>query len=150
MYWSVAVQAIAAGLGAALPVCAAIVWVIRKVFSLGEWKGTLATKKDLDDKQQATKQDMDASQQATKRDMDALQQATRQDMDALQLATTQELAAMQQANDQAHAGITKRLDETRTEVSELKATVAVLASNVEATRSDVGRILDHLLDSKET
>lgn len=87
------------------------------MFSLGEWKETLATKEHLA-----------AMQQATKRDM----------------------AAMQQANDKAHAGITKRLDETCAEVSELKSTVAVLASSVEATRTDVGRILDHLLDSKET
>ena len=121
MNWSPAIQALAAGLGAALPVAAAMAWVIRKVFSLGEWKETLATKEHVAAMQQAL-------QQATKRDM----------------------AAMQQANDKAHAGITKRLDETCAEVSELKSTVAVLASSVEATRTDVGRILDHLLDSKET
>ena len=93
-----------------MPVAAAMAWVIRKVFSLGEWKETLATKEHV----------------------------------------AAMLHALQKANDKAHAGITKRLDETCAEVGELKSTVAVLASSVEATRTDVGRILDHLLDAKET
>ena len=105
MDWSAAGQALAAGLGAALPVAGAIVWVIRKVFSLGEWQETLATKEHVA----------------------SIQKATKEDIDALRVAT----------------------DETRTEVSELKASVAALASNVEATRTDVGRILDHLLGSKD-
>lgn len=105
MDWSAAGQALAAGLGAALPVAGAIVWVIRKVFSLGKWQETLATKEHVA----------------------SIQKATKEDIDALRVAT----------------------DETRTEVSELKASVAVLASNVEATRTDVGRILDHLLGSQD-
>lgn len=105
MDWSAAGQALAAGLGAALPVAGAIVWVIRKVFSLGKWQETLATKEHVA----------------------SIQKATKEDIDALRVAT----------------------DETRTEVSELKASVTVLASNVEATRTDVGRILDHLLGSKD-
>lgn len=105
MDWNAAGQALAAGLGAALPVAGAIVWVIRKVFSLGKWQETLATKEHVA----------------------SIQKATKEDIDALRVAT----------------------DETRTEVSELKASVAVLASSVEATRTDVGRILDHLLGSKD-
>ena len=105
MDWSAAGQALAAGLGAALPVAGAIVWVIRKVFSLGKWQETLATKEHVA----------------------SIQKATKEDINALRVAT----------------------DETRTEVGELKATVAVLASSVEATRTDVGRILDHLLGSKD-
>lgn len=120
MDWSAAGQALAAGLGAALPVAGAIVWVIRKVFSLGKWQETLATKEHMASIQKATKEDIDALRVATKEDLNALQQST-----------------------------TKQFDETRTEVSELKASVAVLASSVEATRTDVGRILDHLLGSKD-
>ena len=128
MDWSAIGQGLATGLGAALPVSVGIVWVIRKVFKLGRWKETLATKRDLSALQQATKQDLSALQQATKRDIDALQKA----------------------DEEAHAAISQRIDDTRAEVAELRSAVAGLASSVEATRSDVGRIVDHLLSSKQT
>ena len=139
MDWSAIGQGLATGLGAALPVGVGIVWVIRKVFKLGRWKETLATKRDLSALQQATKQDIDALQQATKRDIDALQQATKRDIDALQ-----------QANEEAHVEISRRIDDTRADLAELRSAVAGLASSVEATRSDVGRIVDHLLSTKQT
>ncbi len=65
MDWSAAGQALAAGLGAALPVAGAIVWVIRKVFSLGKWQETLATKEHMASIQKATKEDIDALRVAT-------------------------------------------------------------------------------------
>ncbi len=128
MDWSAIGQGLATGLGAALPVGVGIIWVIRKVFKLGRWKETLATKRDLSALQQATKQDIDALQQATKRDIDALQQA----------------------NEEAHVEISRRIDDTRADLAELRSAVAGLASSVEATRSDVARIVDHLLSSKQT
>lgn len=105
MDWTSIGQGLATGLAAAVPLGVSIAWIIRRLFHLGRWKETLATKEDLN---------------------------------ALRVATQ------------------KDIDDTRADVAELKSAVAGLTSTVEGlavmvetTRSDVGRIVDHLLGSKQ-
>lgn len=138
MDWTPIVQGLITGLAATVPLGVSIAWIIRRLFHLGRWKETLATKEDLDAVRVATKKDIDDTRAATKKDIDALRAATKEDLDALRVATQ------------------KDIDDTRADVAELKSAVAGLTSTVEGlavmvetTRSDVGRIVDHLLGSKQ-
>ena len=79
-----------------------------------------------------------------------MQQATTRNLSTLQQAISQHIDALRKADEEAHAAISQRIDDLRAEVAELRSAVAGLASSVEATRSDVGRIVDHLLSSKQT
>ena len=145
MDWSSIGQGLATGLGAAVPLGVSVAWIIRRVFDLGRWKETLATKDDLD-----------ALRVATKKDIEVLRAATKKDIEETRAATKKDIEVLRADYEKAHAALSGRVEDTRAEVAELKSTVAGLASTVEGlatmmetTRADVTRIVDHLLGSKQ-
>lgn len=151
MDWNQIGQGVAIGFSAAVPAVVGLAWAVRRVFNLAVWKETLATKKDLAAHRAETKEELAAHRAEVKEELAAHRAETKED-----------IAALQEANEAAHAGINARIDSLQTDVDELKSTVASLATtvaglvttvaslvtSVDALRSDMGRVLDHLLGSQ--
>ena len=151
MDWNQIGQGVAIGFSAAVPAVVGLAWAVRRVFNLAVWKETLATKKDLAAHRAETKEELAAHRAEVKEELAAHRAETKED-----------IAALQEANEAAHAGINARIDSLQTDVDELKSTVASLATtvaglvttvaslvtSVDTLRSDMGRVLDHLLGSQ--
>ena len=159
MDWNQIGQGVAIGFSAAVPAVVGLAWAVRRVFNLAVWKETLATKEDLaalrmEIKEEIaahraeTKEEIAAHRAETKEEIAALQEEIKEELAAHRAETKEEIAALQEANEAAHAGINARIDTLQTDVDELKSVVASLVTSVDALRSDMGRVLDHLLGSQ--
>ena len=162
MDWNQIGQGVAIGFSAAVPAVVGLAWAVRRVFNLAVWKETLATKKDLAAHRAETKEELAAHRAEVKEELAAHRAEVKEELAAHRAETKEDIAALQEANEAAHAGINARIDSLQTDVDELKSTVASLATtvaglvttvaslvtSVDTLRSDMGRVLDHLLGSQ--